>query len=939
MAPLLQLEHITKTFGEKVANDAVNLKVERGKILALVGENGAGKTTLMTVCAGLAEPDSGRIIYNDREVTITSPNDAHGLGIGMVHQHFKLVPSLTVADNVFLGREIVGGTRTLDRRSMEKRVKELSEQFGLHIDPTATISKLSVGLRQRVEVLKALSHDTEVLILDEPTAVLTPQESEELFEVMRGLADAGRAVVFITHKLGEVLAVADDIAIMRDGELVAERPAAGMTEADIASLMVGREVLLRVEHPPAQPKDPVLVLEDLEVNDDRGYRAVNQIDLTVRSGEIVGIAGVEGNGQSEMAQAIAGMRDVAGGSIELAGSNISRAAVSKRRDLGLATIPEDRNATGVAAEMTVAENMSATHLDKGLTRGGWLKLGAIARFARKLIRRYDVRGATAASPVGSLSGGNIQKVIIAREFEAAPSLLLANQPTRGVDVGAMEFVHNAIVQQRDGGSGVLLISADLNEVMSLSDRLLVMYGGKIVAEFTRETMDETRIGLAMAGVPDERDAIDPEALAREAQAQTVATEAERIIVESPENGAQGHPATKAEPTSSPVASPPPTTAPAYDDEPTLSQRLLAKVTASGRGALQPIVAVILALIVGAGVIAITGGDPMAAYTSLLFGSFKSSVGLSALIAQLTPLLIIAASVVISFRTGLFNIGAEGQMYVGAFFGAWAAFTFDLPGIVLIPFALIVGALAGAIWSFIPGFLLAVWRVDVIVTTLMLNYVAIRFTEYLVNVPFKDESAGAPMTQRIHEQANLPRMPGWNSINIGLIIAIVAIIIIALLLNRSVWGFKLRQVGDNPTFARFMGINVPGKLIQVMIVSGIFAGLAGAVEALGTTHRFFQGFSPGYGFLGLTVALLARLNPWAAIVAGLFYANMLAGANVMQLNNQVPFSLVSVLQGILIIFMTAEGLLAFRRRRRRKRANNSAGVEAKPAADSTPVESV
>src|SRR5690625_3993753 len=938
MAPLLQLEQITKTFGEKVANDAVDLKVERGKILALVGENGAGKTTLMTMCAGLAEPDSGRIIYDGREVRIDSPNEAHDLGIGMVHQHFKLVPSLTVADNVFLGREIVGGTRTLDRRSMEKRVKELSEQFGLRLDPTADIRKRPGGLRQRVEVLKALSHDTEVLILDEPTAVLTPQESEELFEVMRGLADAGRAVVFITHKLGEVLAVADDIAIMRDGELVAERPAAGMTEADIASLMVGREVLLRVEHPPAQPKDPVLVLEDLEVNDDRGYRAVNEIDLTVRSGEIVGIAGVEGNGQSEMAQAIAGMRDVAGGTIELAGGNISRAAVSERRDLGLATIPEDRNATGVASEMTVAENMTGPHLDKGRTRGGRPKLGAIAPVARKLIRRYDVRGATAAGPVGSRSGGNIQKVIIAREFEAAPSLLLANQPTRGVDVGAMEFVHNAIVQQRDGGSGVLLISADLNEVMSLSDRLMVMYGGKIVAEFTRETMDETRIGLAMAGVPDERDAIDPDALAREAQVQTVATEAERIIIESPENGAEGHTATKAEPTPPPTASPPPT-APAYDDEPTLSQRLLSKVTASGRGALQPIVAVILALIVGAGVIAITGGDPMAAYTSLLFGSFKSSVGLSALIAQLTPLLIIAASVVISFRTGLFNIGAEGQMYVGAFFGAWAAFTFDLPGIVLIPFALVVGALAGAIWSFIPGFLLAVWRVDVIVTTLMLNYVAIRFTEYLVNVPFKDESAGAPMTQRIHEQANLPRMPWWSSINIGLVIAIVAIIIIALLLNRSVWGFKLRQVGDNPTFARFMGINVPGKLIQVMIVSGIFAGLAGAVEALGTTHRFFQGFSPGYGFLGLTVALLARLNPWAAIVAGLFYANMLAGANVMQLNNQVPFSLVSVLQGILIIFMTAEGLLAFRRRRRRKRANNSPDVEAKPAADSAPVESV
>lgn len=929
MAPLLQLEQITKTFGEKVANDAVDLKVERGKILALVGENGAGKTTLMTMCAGLAEPDSGRIIYDGREVRIDSPNEAHDLGIGMVHQHFKLVPSLTVADNVFLGREIIGGTRSLDRKAMERRVQELSEQFGLRIDPAATISKLSVGLRQRVEVLKALSHDTELLILDEPTAVLTPQESEELFEVMRGLANAGRAVVFITHKLGEVLAVADDIAVMRDGELVTERPAAGMTEADIASLMVGREVLLRVERPPANPTDPVLVLENLDVNDDRGHLAVNGIDLTVRAGEIVGIAGVEGNGQSEMAQAIAGMREVLDGTIELAGERISKASVAKRRNLGLATIPEDRNATGVAANMTIAENLSATHLDQGLTRGGWLRLGAIAHFARKLIRRYDVRGASPEIPVGSLSGGNVQKVIIAREFEAAPSLLLANQPTRGVDVGAMEFVHNAIVQQRDGGSGVLLISADLNEVMSLSDRLMVMYGGKIVAEFNRQTMDETRIGLAMAGVPDERDAVDAEALAREAQAPTVAAQAERVVVESPEKGA-GEPTAAA---ASGTAEETP-----YDYESTLSQRILSKITTSGKGAIQPIVAVVLALIVGAVVIAITGGDPMAAYDSLLFGSFRSSVGISALVAQLTPLLIIAASVVICFRTGLFNIGAEGQMYVGAFFGAWAAFTFDLPALVLIPFALIVGAVAGAIWSFIPGFLLAVWKVDVIVTTLMLNYVAIRFTEFLVNGPFKDESAGAPMTERIHDQAELPRIPGWSSVNIGLIIAVVSIIVIALLLNRSVWGLKLRQVGDNPNFARFMGINVPGKLVQVMVVSGLFAGLAGAVEALGTTHRFFQGFSPGYGFLGLTVALLARLNPWAAIIAGLFYANMLAGANVMQLNNAVPFSLVSVLQGILIVFMTAEGLLAFRRRKRRL-AENAGDAGAKPASESTPVESV
>ncbi|MHB1489080.1 MAG: ABC transporter ATP-binding protein, partial [Cellulomonas sp.] len=498
--PLLELRNITKAFGPKVANDDISLSVLPGRIHALVGENGAGKTTLMTMIAGTAAPDSGAIVFDGAVVEITHPQKASALGIGMVHQHFKLVPSLTVAANVFLGRELRTSRGTIDTASMEQQVTELSQRFGLVIDPRARVSSLSVGLRQRVEVLKALSHDTRLLILDEPTAVLTPGEIDELFLVMRSLAEKGCAVVFISHKLGEVLEIADTITVIRDGRTIDTLPNIGLSQADIAQMMVGREVLLRITHTPPHPGGPVLGIDGLTVVDDRGVTVLDHLSLSVRSGEIVGIAGVEGNGQSELAAAVAGMQRVDGGTVTLAGRDITTASVAERRSAGLAYIPEDREAVGSGPSLSVAENIIPTHLTPPVARHGWISSRGAQAFARELIARFDVRGATTATPIGTLSGGNVQKVIIAREFASDPELLMVSQPTRGVDVGAMEFVHNAIVARRDQGAGVLLLSADLNEVMSLSDRLLVMYRGEIIAEFTQESMSEAAVGLAMAGV-------------------------------------------------------------------------------------------------------------------------------------------------------------------------------------------------------------------------------------------------------------------------------------------------------------------------------------------------------------------------------------------------------------------------------------------------------
>jgi len=899
--PLLELRHITKAFGPKVANDDISLSVLPGRIHALVGENGAGKTTLMTMIAGTAQPDSGSILFDGREVRITSPQKASALGIGMVHQHFKLVPSLTVAANVFLGRELRTQRGTLDAKRMEAEVSALSERFGLEIDPQAKVSTLSVGLRQRVEVLKALSHDTRLLILDEPTAVLTPGESDELFEVIRSLAAKGCAVLFISHKLGEVLEIADAITVIRDGRSIDTRPAAGLSQADIAQMMVGREVLLRIAHTPAKPGAPVLEVDGLTVVDERGVTVIDDLALQVRAGEIVGIAGVEGNGQSELAAAVAGMQGVDAGRIILAGADVSGASVAARRSAGLAYIPEDRHAVGTGPAMSVTENLIPTHLTAPVARHGWISGSSAEAFARRLIAGFDVRGAQPSTTISTLSGGNIQKVVIAREFESSPKVLMVSQPTRGVDVGAMEFVHNAIVSQRDQGAGVLLLSADLNEVMSLSDRLLVMFRGQIVAEFTQENMSEAAVGLAMAGIPPQA-----EDLAR-AQASHDAAVAERADAASAAAAASGSDAPAA-----PREAPP-----AAQERESIQHRLGRSCLAALRGSAQPVMAIALSLVIGAIVILALGENPLAAYTELFFSNFRAPFGMAALISQFIPLAVLSAAVIISFRAGFFNIGGEGQLFIGAFCGAWAGFTFtDLPAPLLTVVMMLCGMLGAMVWGAIPGALLAFWRVDIIVTTLMMSTIATLLTAYLVTGPFRDPGAGLAASPKILPEARLPVFSAPYGFGMDLVVALLIVIALGLVLTRSVWGLRVRQLGEMNRFAEYTGVNPKMMSIQVMAISGAVAGLAGTLFVLGPNGgRFLQTFSPGYGFLGITVALLARLNPWAAIVAAAFYANMMAGSNAMQLNTSVPFPLVNVLQGLIILSITAVFLVDRRTRDR------------------------
>jgi ABC-type uncharacterized transport system ATPase subunit len=511
-APALEMRGITKRYPGVVANDGIDLDIQPGEIHALLGENGAGKTTLMNILYGLARPDEGQILLDGTPVAIRDPADAISRGIGMVHQHFMLVPVLSVADNILLGDETMANPVFIDRNESRRRILELGQRFGFEIDPDARVGSLSVGWQQRVEILKALYRDARILVLDEPTAVLTPQETVEIFEVLRRLAAEGHSIIFISHKLYEVLEIADRITVIRRGRVVGTRRPAETNEADLAEMMVGRAVELVVDRGESHPGEAVLRVDALEVNDERGQTAVRGVSFELRSGEILGIAGVAGNGQDELVEAITGLLKPVAGHILLDGQDITRLPVRARRERGIGYVPGDRQRFGLVLSFPVDDNLVlATYYRRPFARGPVRDMAAVESAAREAITRYDIRTPSEDVAAATLSGGNQQKVIVAREFSGDARVLVLDQPTRGLDVGSIEFIHRQTIARRDGGAAILLVSAELDEVLELSDRIVVMYRGQLVAEFDGPTASKEEVGLVMAtgtrpGVPGEASA-------------------------------------------------------------------------------------------------------------------------------------------------------------------------------------------------------------------------------------------------------------------------------------------------------------------------------------------------------------------------------------------------------------------------------------------------
>ncbi|MBN1888217.1 MAG: ABC transporter ATP-binding protein [Thermoflexales bacterium] len=511
MTLALQASNITKRFPGVLANDRVDFSLEKGEIHVLLGENGAGKSTLMNVLYGLYQPDEGEIRLDGQAVRITSPHDAIAQGIGMVHQHFMLIPPLTVTENIMLGQEsllsatkALGQLSVLDWRSVAKRVRELSHQYGLEVDPDAYVRDLTVGSQQRVEIVKALYRSADILILDEPTAVLTPQEADELFVIMRTLVQQGKSIVFITHKLREVLAVADRISVMRAGQMVGSVKPSEASREILAEMMVGRKVILTINKTEARPAGPVLCVEDLRVEDDRKHPAVEAVSFEVRAGEILGVAGVQGNGQTELAEALTGLRHVLGGRVTIEGHDTTNASPRHVIETGVSHVPEDRQKHGLVLSFPVRDNLVlCSYYQSPFARRLELDWPVIEQQAQELVRTFDIRTPGIATHAGSLSGGNQQKTIVARELSRPVKLLIASQPTRGLDVGSIEFIHQRIVEARDKGAAVLLISAELDEIMSLSDRIAVMYKGHILDTLDAKSATREHLGLLMAGIKED----------------------------------------------------------------------------------------------------------------------------------------------------------------------------------------------------------------------------------------------------------------------------------------------------------------------------------------------------------------------------------------------------------------------------------------------------
>jgi simple sugar transport system ATP-binding protein len=497
--PALEMRGITKRYPGVIANDGIDLDVRTGEIHALLGENGAGKTTLMNVLYGLARPDEGEILIDGVPTSISSPSDAIDRGISMVHQHFMLVPVLTVAENIVLGDETMANAVFLDRHEANRRIRELARRFGFDIDPDVRVGNLSVGQQQRVEILKALYREARILVLDEPTAVLTPQETEEVFTLLRRLAADGRSIIFISHKLYEVLEVADRITVIRRGRVIGTRLPNETNEEDLAELMVGREVQLTVDRGESHPAAAMLTVTGLHVNDDRGSEVVRGVDLEVRAGEILGIAGVAGNGQDELVEALIGLRSPVSGTVRLGDRSVTGLAARHMNELGVGYVPADRHRFGLILPFPIYDNLVLTSYYRApYTRGIVRDDREILRAAEDKIAKYDIRTPSATAAAGTLSGGNQQKLVVAREFDRELRLLVLDQPTRGLDVGSIEFIHRQIIVQRDGGAAVLLVSAELDEVLEMSDRIAVMYRGRLVAFRDGRTADKNEIGLLMA---------------------------------------------------------------------------------------------------------------------------------------------------------------------------------------------------------------------------------------------------------------------------------------------------------------------------------------------------------------------------------------------------------------------------------------------------------
>ena len=882
----ISLQGITKCFGSVVANDHIDLSLRKGEILALLGENGSGKTTLMNMLSGIYKPDSGEIYVNGELVSINSPEDSKNLGIGMVHQHFKLVENFTAADNIWIGNE-EDHDFFLKKERFEK-IRRIGDDFGFEIHPEKYVSDMSVSEKQTIEILKVLYYGAGILILDEPTAVLTHQETQKLFAILRKMSRAGYSIIIITHKLNEVLELSDRVTILRKGKSIGTVNTAETNAAELTNMMVGRTVELSIDRPEFDFNETLMEVEHLSILNEEGAKAIDDISFAIRKGEILGVAGVSGCGQKELCEAMAGLIPIESGSILYKGEHIEGNSPQEiiKRGISMSFIPEDRLGMGLAASLSITDNMMLKNYNNA--KGPLVDRKKARETAQKVIHDLEVVTPSAETPVRQLSGGNVQKVLLGREIDADPTVIITAYPVRGLDINSSYVIYDTLNEQKKRGVGILFVGEDLDVMLELCDKIMVLCHGKVTGIVDAKEVDKAYLGLLMTDALSEKS---------EDEEEYEALDHVDIKVDFDERKKQ-----KTEPKKKKAAHEPPIHISKRD---TLTKK---------QSFLYYMAAIVLSLALGGILVAFMGVNPFSYYGTMVVGCFENAIYLRGFIRILIPLAITAIGIAFAFKMRFWNIGGNGQFIMGAIGAATVGLALGdiLPAIIVLPLAFLAGALAGGLFGLIPAVLKVKFNTNETLMTLMLNYIAFYFLTYLKNTMFfrRLSDTGAvlrPDFRTLPEGACQPQLNiAGVQIDISLIILLILVVFTWIYFTRSKQGYEISVVGDSKNTARYAGMNVNRVVLRTMFLSAATIGVAGMLQVTGsaTGHMLSDGIAANVGFTGIIVAWLAKLNAFGILMVSFMLAILQKGAAVCESTFTISSSASDILEGIILFTILA-----------------------------------
>ena len=882
----IELKNISKTFGSVHANKGINLSVNKGEILALLGENGSGKTTLMNMLSGIYKPDEGEIFINGEKVVIQSPEDSKRLGIGMVHQHFKLVEKFSAADNILIGSDNEEGVdKYILRKQRFEKIGEMSRKFGFDIDPTKCVCDMGVSEKQTVEILKVLYYGANVLILDEPTAVLTLQEKDKLFSILRKMKKSGCAIIIITHKLNEVLEISDRVTILRKGEWIGTVNTAETDAKQLTDMMVGRAVELAIDRPKCKTDEVVLKLDGVTVNGEAGVKAIEDVSFELCGGEILGVAGVSGCGQKELCEAIAGLLKVEKGKIIYRDTEIQSKTPREIIDMGISMsfVPEDRLGMGLAASLSITDNMMLKSYNK--PKGPFVDRKKTRETAKRVIKELEINTPGTETAVRKLSGGNVQKVLVGREIELAPSVIVTAYPVRGLDINSSYIIYDILNEQKKSGAGVLFVGEDLDVMLELCDRIMVLCHGKVTGIVDAESATKEQLGLLMTN------AAEADNVTAKKEGEAVENEVE---YEFKDNSASRKPVKHKEP---------------------FVHLIKRDVLPLWKTSSIYFAAVMIALALGGVFVMMNGANPFSYYANMLVGCFKNSININGLIRQIIPLTITSLGIAFAFKMKFWNVGGEGQFIAGAIAATTVAHLFrgtDTSSIIVLLCMLVAGALGGGIVGLIPALLKVKFGTNETLITLMLNYIVLYFFTYLKKTVYFGQLnlQGEPNNRdfaQLAENARLPQIRlGGIAFDVSLIVAILLVALCYIYFKKTKQGYEISIVGDSVNTAKYAGMSVSKIIIRTMFISAAVIGIAGMfqVSGIATSYRLSTGITSEVGWTGVIVAWLSKLNPIGILVTSVLMCILSKGAGVAESAFSISPAVSSILQGIILFTVLA-----------------------------------